>query len=644
MLPLIKLKNILLFNKIIIFLIFILILRISFYNFEKIGKNFQGVVTSYKIDGDTLTLIIRNRNTIKATYKFKTLEEKEKFHLNIGDIVKIEGENIPLQKNTNCNLFNYQKYLYSENIFNHIKINKLEVVGYNNLYYFKNIMYKRLINSKYQMMIYFHNNTLFYENILSNFQELGIIRIFSLSGIHLYMIIHFIKKYFKKEIFSITVFLLFLLFFGINIALFKLMVIYILNKIFKKEKIFTLIMAFLIFLIINPYFIYNMGFIYSFLISFLILLNPYSSKYLFFYINILLIPINIYYGVGISILNLVISFLLYPLFKYLIFPFSLFAIILNINIDNYLSFLENIIIFINQYNYIYYLIKPSIFILVLYYILIYIFLKYKIILIYFLIIVHLLYPYLDNTIYIHTIDVGVGDSHLIETSDNKIILIDTGGGSFKKSWQKKANPYKVGEDVIIPYLHNLGINKIDALIITHGDLDHIGGAKDILKKISVDKIYLNSYENTKLETELEKYKPIHIAKVNIKLGINNLRFLNEANSNENEDSLVLYINLGGYNFLFMGDAGHVVEEKLPNLKVDVLKVGHHGSKNSTSKNFIDKINPKYSIISTGLKNRYGHPHKEVLDILKDTKIYRTDIDGGIIFKISNNNLIIKTCS
>ena len=100
--------------------------------------------------------------------------------------------------------------------------------------------------------------------------------------------------------------------------------------------------------------------------------------------------------------------------------------------------------------------------------------------------------------------------------------------------------------------------------------------------------------------------------------------------------------------MFMGDASITTEKEILNKynlqDIDVLKAGHHGSKTSSSKKFIDTINPKYSIISVGKNNRYGHPNKEVLDNLKDTKIYRTDKDGSIMFKIKNNKLKIETCS
>ena len=118
--------------------------------------------------------------------------------------------------------------------------------------------------------------------------------------------------------------------------------------------------------------------------------------------------------------------------------------------------------------------------------------------------------------------------------------------------------------------------------------------------------------------------------------------------NENNNSSVIYTELNNYKFLFMGDAGIEVEEDIIekyNLSdIDVLKVGHRGSKTSSSKEFINEVNPKYSIISVGKNNRYGHPNKEVLNVLENSKIYRTDQDGSIVFKIKNNKLKIETCT
>ncbi len=118
--------------------------------------------------------------------------------------------------------------------------------------------------------------------------------------------------------------------------------------------------------------------------------------------------------------------------------------------------------------------------------------------------------------------------------------------------------------------------------------------------------------------------------------------------NENDNSNVIYFKYGTFKFLFMGEAGIEKEkdilEKYNISDVYVLKVVHHGSITSSTKTFINFIKPKFSIISVGKKNRFGHPNKEVLNNLDNSKIYRTDEDGSILFKIKNNKLKIETCT
>ena len=128
-----------------------------------------------------------------------------------------------------------------------------------------------------------------------------------------------------------------------------------------------------------------------------------------------------------------------------------------------------------------------------------------------------------------------------------------------------------------------------------------------------------------------------------------LQFLQTKDfGNENDNSNVIYTELDGYKFMFMGDASIKTEKEilkeyeLPN--IDILKVGHHGSRTSSSKEFIDELNPKYALISVGENNKFNHPNKEVLENLNNSKIYRTDQDGSIMFKIKNNKLKVETCS
>ena len=188
----------------------------------------------------------------------------------------------------------------------------------------------------------------------------------------------------------------------------------------------------------------------------------------------------------------------------------------------------------------------------------------------------------------------------------------------------------------------------------HGDYDHMGEAINLVNNFKVEKVIFNCGPYNDLEQELIKV----LDKKNIKyyscikelnIDSNKLYFLQTKEyDNENDNSNVIYTELDGYKFMFMGDASITTEKEildkynLPD--IDVLKVGHHGSKTSSGKEFINEINPKYSVISVGKKNHYGHPNKEVLDNLQSSKIYRTDIDGSIMFKIKNNKLKIETCS
>ena len=181
----------------------------------------------------------------------------------------------------------------------------------------------------------------------------------------------------------------------------------------------------------------------------------------------------------------------------------------------------------------------------------------------------------------------------------------------------------------------------------------MGEAINLVENFKVEKVIFNCGEFNDLEKELiyvlDK-KKIHYYSCIEELNIddNKLFFINNKDyDNENDNSSVIYTELNNHKFLFMGDVGVEVEEDLIekyNLNdIDVLKVGHHGSNTSSSKIFINNIKPKYAIISVGKNNRYGHPKSSVLDTLSNSKIYRTDLDGSIMFKINNNKLKIETC-
>ena len=188
----------------------------------------------------------------------------------------------------------------------------------------------------------------------------------------------------------------------------------------------------------------------------------------------------------------------------------------------------------------------------------------------------------------------------------------------------------------------------------HGDYDHMGEAINLVNNFKVEKVVFNCGSYNDLEKDLikvlEKKKIKYYSCIKeLNIDKNKLYFLQTKEyDNENDNSNVIYTELNGHKFIFMGDAGIEREKdilaKYNISDVDVLKVGHHGSRTSSSKEFINEVNPKYAIISVGKNNRYGHPNKEILNNLEQSKIYRTDWDGSIMFKFKNKKLEIETCS
>lgn len=233
---------------------------------------------------------------------------------------------------------------------------------------------------------------------------------------------------------------------------------------------------------------------------------------------------------------------------------------------------------------------------------------------------------------IHFIDVGQGDCTLITTPNHRTILID-GGGSVN------SEKYDVGKRVLLPYLLNHGIKKIDLLVVSHFDADHCKGLMAILEKLEVNKLVIGKQkeesEEYKAILEQAKKKKVSIQTVEKgkKLKIEKNLWLDVLYPEEplklqglNNNSLVLKLNYGNFNMLFTGDIEKEAEQKLltdylgtDTLKATALKIAHHGSKTSTTKEFLKAVNPKISLIGVGENNLFGHPNGEVLERLKQIR-------------------------
>ncbi|WHX99381.1 DNA internalization-related competence protein ComEC/Rec2 [Neobacillus sp. DY30] len=248
------------------------------------------------------------------------------------------------------------------------------------------------------------------------------------------------------------------------------------------------------------------------------------------------------------------------------------------------------------------------------------------------------------------IDVGQGDSILIHFPYGQgTYLIDTGGTvQFEEEeWKKAVKPFEVGRDVVVPFLKGKGIKKLDKLILTHGDSDHIGGTLAILKDIEINQILMPSVaEPSKSEVTIIKEaskKGIQVVKVAEGSQWQNKKSLFYVVSPEknykgerNSGSIAIIANIGGLKWFFGGDLDQEGEERIirkyPELDIDVLKAGHHGSKTSSSEEFINRTSPSITWISVGERNRYGHPDNEVLKHLSNTIIFRTDLHGAITYR------------
>lgn len=245
---------------------------------------------------------------------------------------------------------------------------------------------------------------------------------------------------------------------------------------------------------------------------------------------------------------------------------------------------------------------------------------------------------LNETLEVHFLDVGQADSILI-TTGGKAGLIDAGNSSDGIN--------------IVNYIKDLGITKLDFVVGTHPHEDHIGGIDDIIKNFDIEKYYMpdvltttKTFENVLDALENKKLK-YTVPKIGSKFNLGEAQFetiyLGTDTKDLNNTSIVLKMTFGNKSFLFTGDATDVSEEKMldKDIKVDVLKVGHHGSEYSTTDKFLDRVNPSISIISVGENNKYGHPSSKTLEKLKNSKIYRTDFDKTIIIKTDGNNLNVE---
>ncbi len=249
---------------------------------------------------------------------------------------------------------------------------------------------------------------------------------------------------------------------------------------------------------------------------------------------------------------------------------------------------------------------------------------------------------------VHFIDVGQGDCELI-ICDGHSILIDAGE--------------KIKGSSVVKYLKNCGVKKLDYVIASHAHTDHFGGLLNVLDYFEVGKIIMPKISkkltptNLTYKNFLEKIKnkkiPVLKAKMGDSYGLGEGKLkiigpIREDYEKLNDTSVGALFSYNGVSFLFCGDMEREAEEDVlksgQNVKADVFKLNHHGSKTSNANKFIEAIKPRFCVLEVGKYNNYGHPHKKVLNTLKNNgvkKVFRTDKNGNIMFYVENKKLYYK---
>lgn len=248
----------------------------------------------------------------------------------------------------------------------------------------------------------------------------------------------------------------------------------------------------------------------------------------------------------------------------------------------------------------------------------------------------------NGTLAVHFIDVGQGAAQVIVTPNNKVMVIDGGNNSEEKT--------------MVNYLNSLGIKKVDILIGTHPDADHVGGLDAVVDHFDIGQVIMPKVQRdtqtfqSLLNSIAAKGLKVTTAKAGLNVSLDpsvTVQMISpvEESSDANEMSAVVKVSYGNHSFLLVGDAGVEIEKTWiqngVNLQSTVLLVGHHGSDGSTSEAFVNKVKPTYAVIQVG-KNSYGHPTNTILNRLtkNNVNIYRTDTDGTIVFKTDGSKMTI----
>lgn len=641
--------------------------------------------------------IVRNNKKILINIKMSQDIPSIKY----GDSLYIEGEFKQPEEARNYKGYNYKQYLKTKKIIGTVELEKVKILKSSNGSFIHNIQkyIRDTINGTLTdeegnllLAILLGDKDKLSEDIQESFNTSNLSHMLAVSGAHVSYIILGLTYVLQNSIIGKKngkiVCIIFLLAFmaitnftpSVTRACIMAILTLFSSIIYRKSDVYTNIsVAALITLIFNPYGLLDLGFQLSYggTIGIIIFIKRIQEKksnskvinyikqmaLVSIYANIIIIPIMMYHFNTVSFTFIISNIMASPILGIIVITGFLFIIasitvkpltrLIAIFIKPILSILIKISQICSKLPFSNILVvTPYMFNVISYYAIILYCIKSKknnkckiiICLLIVLILINFIIYIFPQKLRIFFIDVGQGDSTLIITPDKKTVLID-GGGS---------DSFDVGKKVLLPYLLDRRILKIDYVLISHFDTDHCGGILTIMEKVKVKNIIISEQaehsENYERFKKLMIHKKIRLIEVKkgdkIKIGrysefkilFPTSRLLSENPLNNN--SIVAQFNYNNFKMLFTGDIEKLAEQQIlkaekAEIRADILKVAHHGSKTSSIPEFIKAVKPKIALIGVGKNNTFGHPNKQTIKNLENIKcrIYRTDIQGEIIIKI-----------
>ena len=647
----------------IIFAILYALFRIYIIGYESKYQGSEelitGILVNYTHQEGKYNLTVKGKEKIKVT-----MVTKEKLDLKLGMKIEVKGALTKPLRNTIPNTFNYRAHLEHHGIYYLMKATKVKVISQVSFKYaFKNYLTQRIDNykytSEYLKTFIMGDKTELDPDTYRIYRENGVAHLFAISGMHIniisLIILWGLKKLKIKEghqyLIVIACLLSYVMITNYAASIYRSILFFILMRINKRfslalKTISVLLLTCSILIILNPLIIFDLGFQYSAVVTLgLILTSKYYRKG--YFRNLLLVstfaflfslPITLFYFYEINLLGIINNLLFVPLISIIIYPLSLMTVfikylepllyigikimeLLNLGLNR----ITNLTIIIPKVSLYYYLI---------YYLLLLLFIlsnnkKYLMFGIMLIFSFKLKY-YLDPKTYIYFLDVGQGDSTLIYNR-REAILVDTGGNQ----------NYHVSDNIIV-LLKSLGINQLDLLLLTHGDFDHLGEALNILDKFKVKRVMINNNEQNDLETKI----------INVLAPVREYQskllkiYQPMIDKDENKSSLVGCFTISKHHILLLGDItkeGELLLLKEQKMIASIVKLAHHGSKTSSDPLFLETINAREAIISSGRNNIFGHPSAITLETLNNLaiKYYNTAESGTIKYTFRQNNYTVK---